>query len=96
MPFPVPEGRRPKRVATNRPASIVFSRGRHHDLERRPCLIVDSSQDGFRLRGNFQLKRGQVIEVIPKDDPLDVIQCSVVWIGKEGSKQKGEVGVQIV
>lgn len=59
-------------------------------------MIVDSSQDGFRLRGNFQLKRGQVIEVIPKDDPLDMIQCSVVWIGKEGSKQEGEVGAEIV
>ena len=95
-PFPAHEGRRSKREATKRPASIVFSRGRHRHHERFPCLIVDSSQKGFRLRGNFQLKRGQVVEVIPNDDPLNVIRCSVVWIGKEGSKQEREVGVQIV
>jgi hypothetical protein len=33
-----------------------------------PCLIVDRSEEGFRLRGNFSLKRGQLIELV-LDDP---------------------------
>lgn len=61
-----------------------------------PCLIVDRSQEGFRLRDNFRLRRGQAVEVIPDNDPLDAVRCSVVWIGKPGSKQEGEVGVQAV
>jgi len=36
-----------------------------------PCLVVDRSHEGFRLRGGFRLKRGQLIELIVEDDPLD-------------------------
>jgi len=88
------EGRRSTRVALRKGASIVVNLGSHP--QRVPCLIVDRSPEGFRLRGGFRLRRGQVVEVIPGDDELNAIRCSVVWIGKPGSKQEGEVGLQAV
>lgn len=89
--FPTREGRRSKRVAAKRRASVVLNLGSHP--HRVPCLILDSSPEGFRLRGAFRLKHGQVVEVIP-EERLHAIRCSVVWIGKRGSKQEGEVGLQ--
>jgi hypothetical protein len=60
-----------------------------------PCLIVDRSHEGFRLRGNFRLRRGQIVELIA-DDPVDSVRCEVIWIGRAGSQQEGQVGVQTV
>lgn len=90
--FRAPDSRRSERVVRTRRASIVADiRGQ---TERFPCLIVDSSQNGFRLRGSFsRLRRGQAVEVIPEDDPLDTVSCSVVWIGPRGSKLEGQIGV---
>ncbi len=87
-----PDSRRSERIVRTRRGSIVANlRGRP---ERFPCLIVDSSQNGFRLRGYFsKLRRGQTVEVIPEDDPFNAVSCSVVWIGTRGSKQEGQIGV---
>jgi hypothetical protein len=60
-----------------------------------PCLIVDKSREGFRLRGNFSLRRGQIVELIA-DDPEDSVRCEVIWVGKAASEQGGQAGVQIV
>ncbi len=60
-----------------------------------PCLIIDRSHEGFRLRGNFRLKRGQIVELIA-DDPVDSVRCEVIWVGRAGSKQEGQAGVQTV
>lgn len=92
--LPVHEGRRSKRTAARKGASVVLNLG--SKPQRVPCLIVDRSEGGFRLRGGFRLKRGQLVEVIPGDDELNAIKCSVVWIGKPGSKQDGEVGLKAV
>src|SRR5439155_19893541 len=35
----------------------------------------------------------QGVEVIPSDE-LRSIRCNVVWVGKPGSKQEGEVGLR--
>ena len=91
--MPAHEARRSKRVVIKKGASVVVDLG--SQPRRVPCLIVDSSSDGFRLRGGFRLKRGQLVEVIPGDE-LNAIRCSVVWIGKPGSKQEGEIGLQAV
>jgi PilZ domain len=91
--FPVPEGRRSKRIPTKQRASLVVNLDRNP--KRLPCLVVDSSKEGFRLRGSFHLRRGQIVEVVPEDS-LNAVRCSVVWIGKAGSKQEGEIGVEIV
>jgi PilZ domain len=90
---PAPEGRRSKRTITRKRASLIVSlRGR---AERLPCLVVDSLKGGLRLRGSFRLKRGQVVEVL-SDDGFLTVQCRVVWIGKPGSKQEGEAGLETI
>jgi hypothetical protein len=92
--LPVPGGRSSKRIAAKaRGSLIVTSSG---SPKRLPCLVLDSSKDGFRLRGTFHLHRGQVVEVILDDEPLSSVRCSVVWVGKAGSKQEGEAGLQTV
>ena len=64
--------------------------------KRFPCLVVDSSKEGFRLRGSFDLRRGQVVELILDEETPSPERCSVVWVGKAGSKQDGEVGLETV
>jgi hypothetical protein len=87
-----PFKRSSERHLTKRQASLIMNfRGR---LQRHPCLIVDISRGGYRLRGNFQVKRGQLVEVIPKDDPLSVAQCSVIWVGRQGTAQRGQAGLE--
>ena len=94
MPFPVPEGRRSKRAFLKRRASLVVNLDRNQ--KRVPCLVLDSSKDGFHLRGSFHLRRGEIVEVVLDEDPLNAVRCSIVWVGKLGSKQEGEVGLETV
>ena len=85
--------RRSNRTVTKKRASLVITlRGVQKMF---PCLIVDRSQEGFRLRGNFMLRRGQLVEIV-LDDPVDSLRCEVVWTGKTQLEQVGEVGLQIV
>jgi hypothetical protein len=90
---PASERRLLKRVVTKSRASVIVNPGSHP--ERFPCLIVDSSPVGFRVRGGLRLKRGQVVEVIPEEE-LTAVRCSVVWIGKRGSEHEGEVALETV
>ncbi len=46
--------------------------------------------------GTFRLKRGQVVEIIPDEDPLNISKCQVIWTSKPGSKQEGKVGLQLL
>jgi len=96
MPTPssVPEGRRSKRIAAKKRASLVINLDR--DQKRIPCLVVDASERGFRLHGDFRLRRGQVVELVLDEEPLSALKCSVVWIGRPGTKQEGEAGVETV
>jgi hypothetical protein len=91
---PVPEGRRLKRVIAKKRASLVINLQRNQT--RIPCLVVDSTEKGFRLHGHFHLRRGQVVELVLDEDPLSAVRCSVVWVGKPGSKQQGEAGLETV
>ena len=77
-----------------RRASLVVNLDRNQ--KRLPCLVLDSSEDGFRLRGSFHVRRGQIVEVVLDEAPLSAVRCSVVWVGKPGSKQEGEVGLETV
>jgi hypothetical protein len=88
--MPVPERRYLKRSQCKQRASLVL------DFKRQSCLVLDSSKNGFRVRGSFRLKRGQVVEIILEEDPFNPVRCKVVWVGKAGSKQEGEVGLEIV
>jgi len=38
--------------------------------KRLPCLIVDSSAEGYRLMAACKLKCRQIVEIIPDEDPL--------------------------
>ena len=91
---PVIKARRSKRVVSKRHASLVI------DLDRKPkrlpCLVLDSSEEGFRLRGSFDLRRGQIVELTLDEETPRPERCSVVWVGKAGSKQDGQVGLQTV
>ncbi|HXN53676.1 MAG TPA: hypothetical protein VN943_17220 [Candidatus Acidoferrum sp.] len=91
---PFPEGRRAMRVMSKRRASLVINLDRNQ--RRLPCLVLDSSKEGFRLCGSFHLRRGQVVEIVLDEDPLTSLRCSVVWVGKRGSEQEGEVGLETV
>lgn len=90
----LPERRKFKRTALKKRASLVVKRWEND--ERIPCLIVDSSQEGFRMRGTVRLKRGQMVEVILGENPINTEFCNVVWTGKEGSEQIGEAGLQTI
>jgi hypothetical protein len=91
--FRVPQ-RRSMRVMSKRRASLVINLDRKP--QRLPCLVLDSSKEGFRLRGSLDLRRGQVVELILDEDIPNSQRCSVVWVGKAGSKQEGEIGLEIV
>ena len=92
--FRVPKARRSKRLVLKRRASLVINLDRKP--KRLPCLVLDSSKEGFRLRGSFDLRRGHVVELILDEDPLRPERCSVIWVGKTGTKQEGEVGVETI
>jgi hypothetical protein len=82
------------RVVTKKRAGLVINSRGHQIL--LPCLIVDISQEGFRLRGDFSLRRGQVVELVAEDALLSSVQCEVVWTSKAKPGHEGEVGLQIV
>jgi hypothetical protein len=91
---PVFKARRSKRLVSKRRASLVVNLDRKP--MRLPCLVLDSSKEGFRLRGTFDIKRGQVVELILDEETPTAQRCSVVWIGKPGSGQEGEIGLESV
>jgi hypothetical protein len=92
--MPIPERRYSKRSPCKQRANLIINLDRIP--KRLPCLVLDSSTRGFRLRGSFHLKRGQIVEIILDEAPLNAVRCQVVWIGKAGSKQEAEVGLETV
>lgn len=90
---PNPEGRNSKRVTAKQRASVVI---KNLDFSQRrvPCLILDSSKEGFRVGGIHNLRRGQVVELVLGESSPSSARCKVVWIGKPGSKQEGEAGLE--
>lgn len=90
-----PEPRRSKRVPLKGRASLIVANHKGR-MERFPCIVLDQSQGGFRVRVSSKLRRGQVVEVSLEEDPGNPVRCSVVWIGKPESRQQGEAGLQTV
>jgi hypothetical protein len=43
---------------------------------------------------SIPLRRGRIVEVVSDDDPSTSVPCRVIWVGREGSKQEGEVGLE--
>ena len=90
---PIPERRRSKRTALKNRASLIVKAGRQ--AHRIPCLILDHSQQGFKIGGTFHLKRGQLVELILDELTSDTVQCRVMWVGTPASSQGGEAGLRI-
>jgi PilZ domain len=90
LPGSLPERRYSKRSPHKHRASLIVG------LERHPCLVLDSSKNGFRVRGSFRLRCGQVVEITLDDDPLNAVRCNVVWVGKAGSRHEGEIGLETI
>lgn len=86
--------RRSERTQLQIPACVVLDLNRNPN--RIPCLIVDLNTKGFRLRGNLNLSRGQVVQVILEHQPQISFHSRVVWIGQANSKQEGEFGLEVV
>jgi hypothetical protein len=87
------ERRRLKRTALKKRASLIVKHGRL--AQRMPCLILDNSQDGFKIGGTSRLKRGELVELILDEHTSNTVLCRVMWVGRPGSKQGGEAGLQI-
>ena len=88
------ENRQFNRLASRKPGSLIVKLDYEHE-QRFPCLITDTSLVGLKLRVGVRLRRGQFVEVISNDDPLSAVRCKVIWVGKTGSKEQGEVGLKI-
>ena len=87
------ERRRLKRTALKKRASLIVKHG--SQAHRIPCLVLDHSQNGFKIGGASRLKRGQFVELILDEDTSNTVLCRVMWVGRPGSKQGGEAGLQI-
>jgi PilZ domain-containing protein len=77
-----------------RRASLVINLERNQ--RRLPCLVLDYSNEGFRVRGDFQLRRGQVVELILDPETVRSLRCRVAWVGTGGAKEEREVGLETV
>lgn len=84
--------RRSQRLVSRRRASLVVNLSSRQ--KRLPCLVLDSSKEGFRLRGNLSLRRGEVVELIFDEDWAAPERFNVVWVGKPGTKYEGEIGIE--
>jgi hypothetical protein len=84
--------RKSKRASCKRRASLVINL--HRNPERVPCLLLDSSPDGFRVGGISRVRQGQFVELILDENSSNFARCRVVWVGKPASKHAGEVGLQ--
>src|SRR4029077_12787464 len=88
------ENRQFGRLASRKPGSLIVKLDYEHE-QRFPCLITNASPIGFKLRVSVRLRCGQFVEPISNDEPLSAVRCKVIWIGKTGSKEQGEVGLKI-
>jgi len=86
--------RRSERTPLQIPACVVLDLNRNPN--RIPCIIVDLTTKGFKLRGNLNLSRGQVVQVILDHQPQISFHSRVVWIGQANSEREGEFGLEVV
>jgi len=89
------ENRQFDRLPSKKHGSLVITPD-YERAQRLPCLIIDTSPAGFKVRVSVRLRRGQFVEVISNDDPFTAVQCRVMWVGKTGSKEQGEVGLKLL
>ena len=71
-------------------ASLVVNLDR--DQKRPLGLVLDSSKEGYRLRGSFHLRRGQFIEIVFDPEPLRSMRCRVVGWAKLAPSRREKRG----
>lgn len=89
-----PERRRLKREELPTGANLVVHLGGRQ--ARFTCLILDSSENGFRVGWTLRLRCGQAVELFLNEDPFNAVGCSVIWVGRPGSELEGEAGLEAV
>ena len=87
--------RKAKRVVAKHRASLVVNLDTNQ--RRVPCLVVDSSKEGFRLRGISRIRKGELVELLLEENlhSHSSQKCRVAWVGKVGTKHAGDVGLEI-
>ncbi|PYV11576.1 MAG: hypothetical protein DMG23_03930 [Acidobacteria bacterium] len=91
--FPV--SRRSERVPTQI-AIILIVETEGERLENETST-VDFSQHGVRIQvSSSGLTPGQIVEVIPTQDPSYSVRSRVVWVGPTGSDQKDQAGLEFL
>ena len=89
-----PTGRRSERIPVRVRANLIIeSEGAkiRHDI-----FTVDVSQHGLGVATEIALSPEQVVEVTPLTAPGYSARCRVVWVGKPGSAQYGQAGLEFV
>jgi hypothetical protein len=76
----------PKRIITKKHARLVVNQ------TMLPCLVIDISQGGFRLRGSFKLTHGQLVQIILDDTPLQLSNAKLYGSGTKGQSRHGKRG----
>ena len=89
------ENRQFNQFASKKPGSLVVKLDYEHE-QRFPCLITNASPAGLKLCVSVRLRSGQFVEVISNDDPFTALRCKVIWVGKTGSREQGEVGLKLL
>ena len=72
------------------PGNVFIGNG-HLQAAYDPLLFLELCQ---HERIGKRPKLG--VEIIADEDPLNISKCQVIWIGKPGSKQEGQVGLQLL
>jgi hypothetical protein len=83
-----------KRTPTIMPVTLlVETPGSRLDFD---AVVVESSQQGIRVRVDTALTPGATVWVIPNTSSGYNERCRVVWIGKAGTDNEGEAGLEFV
>jgi hypothetical protein len=86
--------RRFKRTPTRMPVTLLVEPDRNRlDLD---APVVDSSQQGLRVRVDTALTPGATVWVIPNTSSGYNERCRVVWIRKASTDNEGEAGLEFV
>jgi hypothetical protein len=72
---------------------LVESQGQKTEYS---AYTLDISNEGARVRTDVELKAGQTVGVLPREECRTVLRSRVVWVGGPGSKHEGEAGLEFL
>jgi PilZ domain-containing protein len=89
-----PANRRSERIHVNMPLTLRLQFASVHATFS--ASTIDLSELGARIRADAPLVPGQRIEVIPNESAGVPVPGRVVWVGRMGSAQAGQAGVEFL